>query len=68
MESLFELEKEVFAVPLSHTLSVESVKSDAIHEVVGAGLVMGYQEETISVISLRDLFRAEQNNQLMSLG
>ena len=52
---LFELEKQEFAIPLSYTEAVISLKKKDIHK-VNNGLISTYLGHTISVIFLKDLF------------
>lgn len=52
---LFELSKQEFAIPLSYTEAVISLKKKNIHK-VNNGLVSSYLGHTISIIFLKDLY------------
>lgn len=52
---LFELNKEVFAIPLSATESVVSLYKTSLHKIAG-GLVAHYQNKNIPIVFLHDLF------------
>jgi two-component system chemotaxis sensor kinase CheA len=52
---LFELAKQEFAIPLSYTEAVISLKKNNIHK-VNNGLVSSYLEHSISIIFLKDLY------------
>lgn len=55
---LFMLDENAFAIPLSFTEAVISVPPSSIHR-VGGGLMTTHQEKTISVVFLRDIFKAD---------
>jgi two-component system, chemotaxis family, sensor kinase CheA len=57
---LFELGREVYAIPLSYTESVVSLYKSNLHK-VGGGLVAHYQNKNIPIVFLGDLFSAEPN-------
>lgn len=52
---LFNMQKDVYAIPLTYTESVISVYKNKLHR-VGGGLVTTYQNRNIPVVFLRDLF------------
>jgi two-component system chemotaxis sensor kinase CheA len=55
---LFELRKEVYAIPLAYTESVISLYKADIHK-AGGGLVANYQNRNIAVVFLKDVFDQE---------
>jgi len=55
---LFELDKVEYAIPLSYTEAVVSFYKPDIHK-VGNGLVASHLGKTISIVFLKDLFKAE---------
>ena len=57
---LFELERETFAIPLTYTEAVVSLKKSEIHK-VGHGLVATHLDKTISIVFLRDIFELGEN-------
>lgn len=52
---LFEIESQEFAVPLSYTEAVVSLRADQIKE-VGKGLVFTYLDKVVSAVFLKDIF------------
>ena len=67
---LFELEDDVFAIPLTYTEAVVSLYKKDIHK-VSKGLVSSYLDKTISIVFLKDLFSTDpskysENNTLHS--
>ena len=52
---LFELEKQEFAIPLSYTEAVLSLKKNEIHK-VNSGLVATYLGRPISIMFLKDIY------------
>jgi two-component system chemotaxis sensor kinase CheA len=60
---LFELRGAEFAIPLSFTEAVISLKKSEIRK-VGAGLMATYQDKTMSVIFLNDIFNVQTTNEL----
>jgi two-component system chemotaxis sensor kinase CheA len=52
---LFELETEVYALPLSYTESVISLYKSDIHK-IGGGLVATHLNKNIAIVFLKDLF------------
>lgn len=58
---LFELDNETFAIPLSYTERVISIYKSDIHTVAN-GLIAVYQERTMSLVFLNDLFRQERSS------
>ncbi|OHX67716.1 chemotaxis protein CheA [Flammeovirga pacifica] len=61
---LFVVNDVEYAIPLSFTEAVISVKKSAIHK-VGNGLVTSHLEETISVMFLKDIFECANNDELL---
>ncbi|ANQ50973.1 chemotaxis protein CheA [Flammeovirga sp. MY04] len=61
---LFVVNEVEYAIPLSFTEAVISVKKSAIHK-VGNGLVTTHLEETISVMFLKDIFDCANNEELL---
>lgn len=55
---LFELAKQEFAIPLSYTEAVISLKKHDIHK-VNNGLISTYLGHTISIVFLKDLYDIE---------
>jgi len=55
---LFELQKEVYAIPLAYTESVISLYKADLHK-AGGGLVANYQGKNIAVVFLKDIFDQE---------
>ncbi|PWJ39397.1 chemotaxis protein CheA [Sediminitomix flava] len=62
---LFILGGAEFAIPLSFTEAVISVKKSEVHK-VGNGLVATHLDETIAVVFLNDIFRASSVEELYS--
>lgn len=60
---LFELNNQSFALALSHTEAVISLKKSDIHK-INNGLISKYLGRTISVIFLKDLFNLNFNQEL----
>ncbi|MEN7550137.1 chemotaxis protein CheA [Rapidithrix thailandica] len=58
---LFELSKSVYAIPLSYTEAVISIKKKEIHK-VGKGLMTKHLDKTVSVVFLKDLFGASSDD------
>ncbi|MDH5397996.1 MAG: chemotaxis protein CheA [Cyclobacteriaceae bacterium] len=56
---LFELNEETFAIPLTYTEAVVSLKKKDIHK-VGKGLMSTHLGKTISVVFLRDVFSLDE--------
>ena len=52
---LFELNQQEYAIPLTYTEAVISLKKNDLHK-VSSGIIANYLGKTISVIFLRDLF------------
>jgi two-component system, chemotaxis family, sensor kinase CheA len=55
---LFELDKQEYAIPLSYTEAVISLRKKDIHK-VNTGLISTYLGHTISVVFLKDLYEME---------
>lgn len=60
---LFVINNTEYAIPLSFTEAVISVKKAAIHKVAG-GLVTTHLDDTITVMFLRDLFDCKNTEEL----
>lgn len=58
---LFELNKQCFAIALSHTEAVISLRKKDIHK-INSGLISKYLDKTISIVFLNDLFSKNNNN------
>lgn len=58
---LFELNKQCFAIALSHTEAVISLRKKDIHK-INSGLISKYLDKTISIVFLNDLFSKTNNN------
>lgn len=58
---LFELNKQCFAIALSHTEAVISLRKKDIHK-INSGLISKYLDKTISIVFLNDLFSKSNNN------
>jgi two-component system, chemotaxis family, sensor kinase CheA len=58
---LFELETEVYALPLSYTESVISLYKSDIHK-IGGGLVATHLNKNIAIVFLKDLFNQTITN------
>lgn len=55
---LFELNKQEFAIPLSYTEAVISLRKKDIHK-ISSGLISTYLGNTISIVFLKDLFEMQ---------
>jgi two-component system chemotaxis sensor kinase CheA len=64
---LFELGEAEFAIPLSFTEAVISVRKPELHK-VGNGLVCSYLDRNVSVVFLHDLFEVRQVKDLRNKG
>ncbi|MGL1887062.1 MAG: chemotaxis protein CheA [Reichenbachiella sp.] len=64
---LFEVEEQVYAVPLTYTEAVISIPTGEIHK-IGDGLMATYLEETISIIFLNDFMQAEELSDISKPG
>lgn len=62
---LFELNSQEYAIALSYTEAVVSIKRHEIHK-VSNGLVFNYLGRTISVLFLKDLFESDREVKLAS--
>ena len=60
---LFNLDNEVYAIPLSYTESVVSLYKKDLHK-VGGGLLANFQNRNIPVVFLKDLFAVDRTNSL----
>ena len=60
---LFNLDSEVYAIPLSYTESVVSLYKKDLHK-VGGGLLANFQNRNIPVVFLKDLFAVDNTNSL----
>ena len=60
---LFVINETEYAIPLSFTEAVISVKKSEIHKV--GGLVTSHLDETISVMFLRDIFECKEPEELL---
>lgn len=60
---LFELNQQEYAIPLTYTEAVVSLKKNDLHK-VSSGIIANYLGKTISVIFLRDLFAMNSFNEL----
>ena len=60
---LFNLDNEVYAIPLSYTESVVSLYKKDLHK-VGGGLLANFQNRNIPVVFLKDLFAVDNTNSL----
>ena len=58
---LFELNSETFAIPLTYTEAVVSLRKSDIHK-VGKGLVATHQKKSISIVFLNDVFDLNDNS------
>ena len=56
---LFLIGKQEYAIPLSYTKAVISVKIEEIHK-VSDGLMINYLDNTISIVFLRDIIHAKK--------
>ncbi|MGZ3921997.1 MAG: chemotaxis protein CheA, partial [Bacteroidia bacterium] len=63
---LFELNAQSFAIALSHTEAVISLKGKDIHK-INTGLISKYLGKTISIIFLNDLFANKFGNETAGL-
>ena len=64
---LFELNKQEYAVALSYTEAVISIKKEDIHK-ISNGLMSKYLDETISVIFLKDLMEMNRISEITESG
>ena len=64
---LFELSDQEYAVPLSYTEAVVTLKKDDIHK-LGQGLMSKYLEKTISVVFLKDLMEMHNLDEIKETG
>ncbi|MEM9325110.1 MAG: chemotaxis protein CheA [Bacteroidota bacterium] len=64
---LFEVEEQEYAVALSYTEAVISLKKKDIHK-LSTGLMSKYLEETISVVFLGDLIRMQRLSDIQERG
>ncbi|WP_044202289.1 chemotaxis protein CheA [Flammeovirga sp. OC4] len=62
---LFIINNTEYAIPLSFTEAVISVKKSSIHK-VGSGLVTSHLDDTITVMFLRDIFDCKDNEELQN--
>ena len=59
---LFELSREVYAIPLAYTESVVSLYKSDIHK-VGGGLVASLQDKNVAITFLKDIFETDFENE-----
>lgn len=64
---LFEMKGQEFAIALSYTEAVVSLRKNEIHK-VSNGLISTYLDKTISVVFLDDLYQMENLNDVMKEG
>lgn len=64
---LFELQEQTYAIALSYTEAVLSLKKDEIHK-LGNTLMTKYQEETIPILFLSDLINLKTLKELTDAG
>ncbi len=64
---LFEMANQEFAIPLSYTEAVISLKKKDIHK-INSGLMAKYLDKTISVVFLKDLFKLDRIHQISENG
>ncbi len=60
---LFELNQQEYAVPLTYTEAVVSLKKQDLHK-VSSGIIANYLGKTISIIFLKDLFSMSSFDEL----
>ncbi|OFY84238.1 MAG: hypothetical protein A3F72_14545 [Bacteroidetes bacterium RIFCSPLOWO2_12_FULL_35_15] len=60
---LFELNQQEYAIPLTYTEAVVSLKKNDLHK-VSSGIIANYLGKTISVIFLKDLFAMNSFDEL----
>lgn len=60
---LFELNQQEYAIPLTYTEAVVSLKKNDLHK-VSSGIIANYLGKTISVIFLKDLFSMNSFDEL----
>ncbi|MBA4239309.1 MAG: chemotaxis protein CheA [Sphingobacteriaceae bacterium] len=64
---LFELNNQSFAIALTHTEAVISLRKEDIHK-ISTGLISKYLGKTISIVFLNDLFRMRNMHQTVEEG
>ncbi len=64
---LFEMANQEFAIPLSYTEAVISLKKKDIHK-INRGLMAKYLDKTISIVFINDLFKLERIHQISENG
>ncbi len=64
---LFEMDNQEFAVPLSYTEAVISLRKKDIHK-INRGLMASYLDKTISVVFINDLFKLDKIHQISENG
>ncbi len=64
---LFELDGQEYAIALSYTEAVISLKKNEIHK-IGDGLMAQYLDSTISIVFLKDLTRMEDLSEISRKG
>ncbi|MCF6361391.1 MAG: chemotaxis protein CheA [Cyclobacteriaceae bacterium] len=64
---LFEMANQEFAIPLSYTEAVISLKKKDIHK-INRGLMAKYLNKTISIVFINDLFKLDRIHQISENG
>lgn len=64
---LFEMEQQEYAVPLSYTEAVVSLRKPDIHK-INSGLMANYLNKTISIVFLKDLYKLEKLSSIKDSG
>jgi two-component system, chemotaxis family, sensor kinase CheA len=64
---LFELNSQSFAIALTHTEAVISLRRNDIHK-ISTGLISKYLGKTISIIFLNDLFKMKESHSVTEEG
>ncbi len=64
---LFEMANQEFAIPLSYTEAVISLKKKDIHK-INRGLMAKYLDKTISIVFINDLFKLDRIHQISENG
>jgi two-component system, chemotaxis family, sensor kinase CheA len=59
---LCQMESQTYAIPLSYTESVVSLRPDDIHQ-TSKGLIARYQDKAIQIVFLSDLFNRQQRSE-----
>jgi len=64
---LFEMANQEYAIPLSYTEAVVSLRKKDIHK-INSGLMATYLDRTISIVFLKDLFKLDRLNHIRKKG